>query len=123
MLSPRNAPTAATAITAKMFWLPWLAATPPMMTQVSLGTIGITESRKAIDEDDQQEPPVAGDPVEPVGEIGDDVGQVPAIMVWAGYRDVKPDRIALARRSASSASPAVTVMWPILRPGLADVLP
>ena len=31
-----------------MFWFPWLAATPPMITHVSLGTIGMTESRNAM---------------------------------------------------------------------------
>ena len=48
VLSPRNAPRAAVAITISRFWWPWLAATPPMITHVSLGTTGITESRKAM---------------------------------------------------------------------------
>ena len=71
MLSPRNAPAAPATMTANSGYgaSPVATATPPMMTVVSLGTIGITESRKAIDEDDAEEPPVAGPVAERVGEV------------------------------------------------------
>ena len=48
MLSPRKAPIAPAAMTSASCWLPSPAATPPMITVVSLGTIGTTESKKAM---------------------------------------------------------------------------
>ena len=48
MLSPIKAPAAATSITSAIDKCPEPALTPPMMTSVSLGTIGITESAIAI---------------------------------------------------------------------------
>jgi hypothetical protein len=49
-LSPRNAPIAPATITSTRGYGASLVltATPPMMTVVSLGTIGTTESRKAM---------------------------------------------------------------------------
>jgi len=43
-----KAPMAPAAITSRRFCSPRPAATPPMMTVVSLGTIGTTESSRAI---------------------------------------------------------------------------
>ena len=50
MLSPRKAPTAPQTITIHSEYgaSPVLTATPAMMTVVSLGTIGMIESKKAI---------------------------------------------------------------------------
>jgi len=48
MLSPMNAPLAAQTITNGIHKLPSPALTPPMITSVSLGTIGSTESSTAI---------------------------------------------------------------------------
>ena len=42
-----KAPSAPARMTSTNFWSPAPAATPPMMTVVSLGTIGITESSSA----------------------------------------------------------------------------
>jgi hypothetical protein len=51
-LSPRNAPSAPATMTSTRGYGAGFsvlaAATPPMMTVVSLGTIGTTESRKAM---------------------------------------------------------------------------
>src|SRR5262249_14102108 len=47
MLSPQTAPTAATTMTSTRIKFPVAAPTPAVMTAVSLGMSGITESRRA----------------------------------------------------------------------------
>ena len=59
-------------MTSGSSWLPRPAATPPMITVVSLGTIGTTESKKAMarmTSRNHQWPEMS---LEPIGEIGDD---------------------------------------------------
>ena len=59
-------------MTSSRLWLPRPAATPPMITVVSLGHDRHHGIEERDGEDDEQEPPVAGDVVQPIGEIGDD---------------------------------------------------
>ena len=122
-------------MTSNTEYSPCDAAMPPMITQVSLGTIGITESKKAmtkITPRNHQFPErsnrlsvkslmiPANMMQEPTGPFGRPVVQPRGS---AGRFPLARVRAARARSVASAGSSATTVRWPIVRPGRAAAFP